>query len=248
MNDIKNMHCKTLFLLAGYRASGKTSALRMANARDDLMLFNPSSMADFKRVRSLDGSSTKNSGFHSLKTLEERHLRENELVGIHYDMLLPLQAATNERFVQAYSRLIWRQRTPDMMVAMIRELLDSGTLYNCIRQNFLEIMSLAERAEQVAVSIIQSDWATNKSDWLQRAKRTSGLTLKELQLQPRYSFNLAIFHTDPELGRELYHLVYRTWYGLLDQSGIEYMRVSRCGVNYDCKPRQNPALVRWGII
>ncbi len=235
MTDSENDRCRVLFLLAGYRASGKTTALRIANTRDDLALFNPSVMSDFKRVRGLPGSPSKNSGFHSLKTLEENCLREHELVGVHYDMLLPLQVAINDRFIQSYSRLTWRQRTPDMMGCLIRESLENGFLYNCIHQKLSEIIRLASGADRIEVSIIQSDWATNKSAWLERAQRSTSLSLEDLQSQPKYSFNLAAFHTDPDLGEELYNFVHRTWYELMDLWGVNYMRVFRSGSCYDCQ-------------
>ena len=235
MTDIKKKQCRILFLLAGYRASGKTCALRAANMHENIMLFKPSAMAEFRRIRSLDGAPPENSGFYSLKTLEEQHLRKRELIGIHYDMLLPLQTAINEQFIQSYSKLNWRQRTPSLIGSLIRKNLESGFIYDCIHQQIKGIKELGENFDKLEISIIQSDWATNKSDWLGRINKKTGVTVEELQSQPKYSFNLAIFHTDPDLGQELYQFVHRTWYELMDEWGIEYMRVSRSGEYYDCQ-------------
>lgn len=224
---------RTLFVLAGYRASGKTIALRAANKRDDFTLFRPSSMPDFKRILKSHNAPSSNSGFHSLKRLDEQRLRQDQVVGIHYDLLLPPQKLINEQLVQRYSRSGWKERTPEMFTELIRKNIDSGFLLDCIRQGVLQILEIGSAFDIAEFSFIRSSWEVNRKDWLERTVRKTGRALDELRLEPKYSFNLSVFQGDPALGQELYQLIHQAWYEILDQSGFNYMIVDRLDSDYD---------------
>lgn len=226
---------RTLFVLAGYRASGKTIALRTANKRDDFTLFRPSSMPDFKRILKSHNAPSSNSGFHSLKKLDEQRLRQDQVVGIQYDLLLPPQKLMNEQLVQRHSRSGWKERTPEMFNELIRENIDSGFLLGFIRQRVLQILEIGSAFDMAEFSFIQSSWEINRKDWLERTVRKTGRALDELRLEPKYSFNLSVFQDDPALGQELYQLIHQAWYEILNQSGFNYMIVDRSDSHYDCR-------------
>lgn len=231
---------RTLFVLAGYRASGKTIALRTANARDDFMLFSPASMPDFKRIAESRNAPRSNSGFHSLKTLDQQRLRQDRVLGIHYDLLLPPQKMMNEQLVQRYSRSGWRERTPDMFTRLIRENIDSGCLLDCIRQQVARISDIGAGFDRTEFSLVQSDWETNRKDWLERTETKTGRTPGELRAEPKYSFNLAVFCEDPALGFELYQFVHQAWEETLRRSGFGYVTIRRSGSHYEFREVGSP--------
>lgn len=233
MTESTNDPRRTLFVLAGYRASGKTVALRTANKRDDFTLFRPSSMPDFKRILKSPNAPSSNSGFHSLKKLDEQRLRQDQVVGIHNDLLLPPQKLINEQLVQRYSRSVWNERTPEMFTELIRENIDSGFLLDCVRQRALQILKISSAFDIAEFSFIQSNWEINRKDWLERTVGKTGRALDELRSEPKYSFNLSVFQDDPALGQELYQLIHQAWYEILNQSGFNYMIVDRSVSHYD---------------
>ena len=223
---------RTLFVLAGYRASGKTFALRAANKRDDFALFPAALMPDFKRIVKSKDAPRSNSGFYSLKGLDAQHLRQNPVVGVHYDLLLPPQKLINDELVQRYAKSGWKKRTPAMVTDLLRQTIANGSLRDCIDQQVRDILEIGSAFDQVAFSFIQSDCKTNRQDWLARTLRKTGCTLDELRSAPKYSFNLSVFHDDPALGQTLYQFVHQTWFDKLNQYGCHYTIVERSGSSY----------------
>lgn len=224
---------RKLYILAGYRASGKTSALHIANERDDFPLFRPPSMSDFKRISEFNSELSSNSGFHSLKQLGKHSAAEHQLLGIQYDLLLPLQSLMHELVASRYSPNERNNRTPEFYTQLIAENIENGVLYKSIHHQLAQIVKMARAFDETEFSFIKSNWDANRKDWIMRVERLTGRPVEKLRSDPQYSFNLAVFGNNPTLGQKLYDFIHNSWIEALDQTGITYMSVKRSGTHYD---------------
>lgn len=222
-----------LYILAGYRASGKTTALRLANDRDDFPLFPPESMADFKRIRGAEGAPKSNSGFYSYHDVHEMSSSADTIAGVHFDFILPIQNMMRRMIAARDGSGPATVRTPQLWTKMLKTALEDGSIAANLRGQFEGLTKLRGSFHSSELSVLHSNWDTNRKGYLERLERQGKKPLDELRRQMASSFNIALFDHDLEFGRRLHEEVHRAWFEFLRNADQPFSWMTRNGPRYD---------------
>ena len=231
-----NPKAKRLFVLAGYRASGKTTALQIAGKNENFTIFRPESMPDFRLVQKANPQLEKSSGFHTYNDFSDLTGLTGRYLGVHYDFTMPLQNYAQHLFKTRATKLDLALHTPGTWTSILKEILDDGSLARCIANQFSHFERLSSAFEHTEISIVKTSWETNRGDWITRMERITGSTLEEQRRFQKHSFNVALFDDDLKLGARLYAHIHDQWERLLKASGQNYLWISRAGSHYDVRP------------
>lgn len=127
-----------LFVLAGYRGSGKTTALNIAMHREGKFpIFPPATMDDFMSVGAGGRGDPKNAGFHRYDDFPKLARAPQDIMGIHYDLVMPIQNQAHAIYLKDASSADRGLHTPKAWTDILRTMLKNGHIEACLRNHFL---------------------------------------------------------------------------------------------------------------
>lgn len=225
-----------LFVFAGYRGSGKTTALKLAReGGEKFPIFPPNTMEDFKRIPPNPEGQQDNAGFRRYDDFPILVQTATPIMGVHYDMVMPIQNRARHLQANAPGNYMSNLTTPKMWTDLLHKMVAQGQIEKCLKDHFFQLVQLSNRYKKTDVSVLMSDWETNRADWVSRFEQTNDASIDERRKYLRHSFNLALFDEDVELGKHIYDMTHNFWLKTLKEGGSRHFVIKRTEGHYDVK-------------
>ena len=226
---------KRLYVLAGYRASGKTTALNLAERRENFPIFPPETMDEFKLISKLNPKFATSSGFRTYDDFSDFKHIDQPIIGIHYDFVMPIQNLMQNLYKQKAAEKGLTLLTPKLWTGLLTKALNDGSIEREIGFQFAHWKSLSAAFESSEISIIMSDWNSNRLDWISRMERITSSSLEKQRGFQQHSFNIALFDDDLVFAERLYSSVHTQWARMLKKSGARHLWIQRTKEHYDVR-------------